>query len=149
MRRVFRDGWVVSPTQWMWVWPNSRRQWWTGKPGMGSPLGLRESDNLAWVLSYFSHVWLFVTQWTVACQVPLSMGFSRQEYWSGLHALLQGIFPNQGSNPCLLCLLHWQAGSLPLAPHGNTPMLVTKQQTATTQKEGIKCETKLLTAQTH
>ena len=32
------------------------------------------------------------------------------------HALLQGIFPTQGSNPCLLCLLHWQAGSLPLVP---------------------------------
>ena len=30
------------------------------------------------------------------------------------HALLQGIFPTQGSNPCLLCLLHWQVGSLPL-----------------------------------
>ena len=34
----------------------------------------------------------------------------------GYHALLQGIFPTQGSNPCLLCLLHWQVGSLPLAP---------------------------------
>ena len=33
---------------------------------------------------------------------PLSMGFSRQECWSGLHALLQGIFPTQGSNPGLL-----------------------------------------------
>ena len=37
----------------------------------------------------------------------------------GCHALLQGIFPTQGSNPCLLCLLHWQAGSLPPAPPGN------------------------------
>ena len=36
----------------------------------------------------------------------------------GCHALLQGIFPTQGSNPCLLHLLHWQAGSLPLAPPG-------------------------------
>ena len=35
----------------------------------------------------------------------------------GCHALLQGIFPTQGSNPCLLCLLHWQAGSLPLVPN--------------------------------
>ena len=32
------------------------------------------------------------------------------------HALLHGIFPTQGSNPCLLCLLHWQADSLPLEP---------------------------------
>ena len=38
------------------------------------------------------------------------------------HALLQGIFPTQGSNPCLLCLLHWQAGSLPLAPPGKFPL---------------------------
>ena len=36
----------------------------------------------------------------------------------GCHALLQGIFPTQGSNPGLLCLLHWQAGSLSLAPLG-------------------------------
>ena len=37
------------------------------------------------------------------------MGFSRQEYWSGCHSILQGIFPTQGSNPRLLCLLHfWQ-----------------------------------------
>ena len=37
----------------------------------------------------------------------------------GCHALLQGMFPIQGSNLCLLCLLHWQAGSLPLAPQGS------------------------------
>ena len=33
---------------------------------------------------HFSHVWFFVTQWTVAHQAPLSMGISRQEYWRGL-----------------------------------------------------------------
>ena len=37
----------------------------------------------------------------------------------GCQALPQGIFPTQGSNPCLLCLLHWQVGSLPLAPSEN------------------------------
>ena len=37
--------------------------------------------------------------------------FSRQEYWGELHALLQGIFPTQGSNPHLLCFLHLQVGS--------------------------------------
>ena len=36
----------------------------------------------------------------------------------GCQALLQGIFPTQGSNPHLFCLLHWQAGSLPLEPPG-------------------------------
>ena len=37
-----------------------------------------------------SHVWLFVTLWTVAHQAPLSMRFSKQEYWSVMHFLLQG-----------------------------------------------------------
>ena len=41
-----------------------------------------------------SHVWLFVTPWTVACQAPLSMGFSRQEYWSGLSFPTQSNLPN-------------------------------------------------------
>ena len=62
------------------------------------------------MLSHFSHVTLFAILWTVALQAPLSMGFSRQEKWSGLHALLQGIFLTQGSNLHLLCLLHWQVG---------------------------------------
>ena len=43
-----------------------------------------------------------VTPWTVACQAPLSVGFSRQEYWSGLHFLLQNIFQTQELNPGLL-----------------------------------------------
>ena len=38
----------------------------------------------ACMLSCFSHVHLFATLWTVACQAPLSMGFSKQEYWSVL-----------------------------------------------------------------
>ena len=46
------------------------------------------------------------------------MGFSRQEYWSGLHALLQGIFPTQGPKPHLLCVLHRQVGFLQLVPPG-------------------------------
>ena len=55
-----------------------------------------------------------VTLWAVSCQIPLSMGFSRQEYWVDCHFLLQEIFLTQESNPGLLHLLHWQAGSLPL-----------------------------------
>ena len=33
------DGWMASPTQWIWVWANSRRWWWTGKPGMLQSMG--------------------------------------------------------------------------------------------------------------
>ena len=80
-----------------------------------------ESDKISivCVLSRFSCVRLFAIQWSVARQAPLSMGFSRQEYRSGLHALFQGIFPTQGLNPHLLCLLHWWVGSLLLGPPGN------------------------------
>ena len=48
------------------------------------------------MLSRFSHVQLFVTLWTVTCQVPLSTGFSRQEYWSGLPCPLPGDLPDSG-----------------------------------------------------
>ena len=55
------------------------------------------------VFSHFSRIRLCVTLWTIAHQAPLSTGFSRQEYCSGRHVLLQGIFPTQGLN---LGLLH-------------------------------------------
>ena len=67
-----------------------------------------------YVCQSLSHVQLSVAPWTVALQAPLSMEFCRQEYWNELPFLLQGIFPTQGSNMCLLSLLHWQADSLPL-----------------------------------
>ena len=64
----------------------------------------------------FSHVWLLATLWIVVCQAPL-WRFSRQELeW--VACPLPGIFPTQGSNLCLLCLLHWQLGSLPQVPPG-------------------------------
>ena len=46
-----------------------------------------------------SRVQLFATPWTVACQAPLSMGFPRQEYWSGLPFLSPGDLPNPGIKP--------------------------------------------------
>ena len=58
----------------------------------------------------------FATPWTVARQAPLSMGFPRQEYWSGFPFPSPGIFLTQGSNPCLL---HWQVDSLPLSHQGS------------------------------
>ena len=59
------------------------------------------------------------------CRLPgsLSMGFFRQEYWSGLPCPPPGDLPNPGIKPCLLHLLHWQMGSLPLGP----PRKLTKQ----------------------
>ena len=54
------------------------------------------------MLSCFSHVQLFVTLWTVACQAPLSTGFSRQEYWSGLPCPPPRDFPVPGFEPTSL-----------------------------------------------
>ena len=72
------------------------------------------------MLSRFSLVWLFATLWTVACLASSSMGFSRQEHWSGLPCPPPRDLPDQGIEPHLLCLLHWQVGSLPLAPSGRS-----------------------------
>ena len=55
---------------------------------------------------------------SVGCQAPLSMGFSRQEYWGGCYALLQGNLPNPGIEPVSLSLLHRQPGSLSWVPPG-------------------------------
>ena len=59
----------------------------------------KQIDKFNFVLSHFSHVWFYVTSWAVACQPPLSMGSSRQEYWSGLPYPSPGDLPNPGIKP--------------------------------------------------
>ena len=60
-----------------------------------------------------------MTLWIIAPQAPLSMGFSRQVYWSGLPFPSPGDLPNPGIKPLsLTSSVYWQAGSLPLAPSG-------------------------------
>ena len=54
------------------------------------------------VLCGFSHVQLFASPWTITCQPPLSMGFSRQEYWSVLPHPLPGDLPDQRIKPAFL-----------------------------------------------
>ena len=53
------------------------------------------------MLSRFSHVQLFATLWTVAFQAPLSTGFSRQEYWSGLSGPPPGDLGIEPASPAL------------------------------------------------
>ena len=64
------------------------------------------------LLSHFGRVQLCATLWTVAHQAPLSMGFSRQEYWSGLPCPSPGDLPNSRIEPVSPAL---QADSLPLS----------------------------------
>ena len=54
------------------------------------------------VVSWFSHVQLFATLWTIACQAPLSTGFSRQEYWSRLPFPPPGDLADPGTKPAFL-----------------------------------------------
>ena len=77
---------------------------------------------IAVVVQSLSHIQLFATPWTVAYQAPLSMEFPRQEYGVSCHFLLQGIFPAQGSNPCLL---HWQTDLLPMSHQGSPILIIT------------------------
>ena len=65
-----------------------------------------------------SHVQLFANPWTVAYQAPLSMGFSREEYWSGLPFPSPGDLPNPGIKPGSPTL--W-ADAFPSEPPGKTP----------------------------
>ena len=72
-----------------------------------------------WNCQSLSRIQLFVTPWTVAWQVPLSMAFFRQEYWSGLPCPPPRNLPNQGiklGSPAL------QADSLPSEPPGKLHM---------------------------
>ena len=65
--------------------------------------------KMCWAM--LSHVRIFCDPMFWAHQAPLSMGFSRQEYWSDLPFLSPGDLPGQGMNPCLLSLPHWQTDS--------------------------------------
>ena len=56
------------------------------------------------------------------------MGISSKNTGVGCRFLLQGVFPTQRWNPCLLHLLHWQAGSLQLTHQGSPKLLVEKHK---------------------
>ena len=112
------EGYVVSDS---WKQGENNRKWprcsWPRPPPAGSTLTLVASG----LLTRFSRVQLFVTPRTV-CSPPGSFvhGFSRQEHWSGLPFPSPGDLPHPGTGRKLrlLRLLHWQVGSLPLAPPG-------------------------------
>ena len=82
-----------------------------------------------------SHVQLFVTPWTVAYQAPLSIGFSRQDYWSGLPFPSPGDLPNPGIESMSPAL---QTGTLPSEPPGK-PREVVKNPPAKAGDRGDTC----------
>ena len=71
----------------------------------------------ACLLNYFSYVF-FAMLWSAACQAPLSVGFSRQEYWSGLLRPPPEDLPDPGIEPASLTCPALAGRFLPLAPPG-------------------------------
>ena len=116
----------------------SRQRWETGrmwlqlKPSLNltphGPLGHERHQELShlekwrWTfgLGFYQFSIFFVTPWTEACQAPLTVEFSRQEYWSGLPFPFSEDLPNPGIEPWSPAL---QAGSLPSKPPGKMPLL--------------------------
>ena len=75
------------------------------------------------VLSHFSRVLLFETLWTVAHQAPLSMGFFRQEYWSGSPCPPPGDLPKPGIEPTVLMSAALAGGSFTTGATEEAPYL--------------------------
>ena len=112
MSQYFWKAWLPKPltteiTRWIWalkVWPkiilghDERTQF---SHNSLSVCLLRSYVDGLWYpkVKSLSHVQLFATLWTVAHQAPLSMGFSRQEYWSGLAFPSPGDLPDPGIEP--------------------------------------------------
>ena len=71
----------------------------TGKPVTDFSSSLKNQEQVKVKVKSLSHVLLFATPWTVAHQVPLFMGFSGQEYWSGLPFPSPGDLPDPGIEP--------------------------------------------------
>ena len=80
----------------------SQRDMWSDIITKNSYFGETDSDCLTHCYAVLSHVQLFATPWTEVHQAPLSMGFSRQEYWSLLPFPTAGYFPNPGIKPTSL-----------------------------------------------
>ena len=95
-----------------WLWKHSNDVTHHTAADISKPLSFCSLCGCVCVRT-LNRVWLSATPWAIAHQASLSMGFSRQEYWSGLPFPSTGDLPDQGSNPRLLHLLHCQMGSLP------------------------------------
>ena len=112
------------------------------------------------MLSRFNCVQLYATLWTISCQAPLSMRFSRQEYWSELTSPPPGDLPNPGIEPGVSqvsCIGRWVLyhqhllRSSPLVVYDSKvlkkPIFVilmqTPNETCVTEMQFVKCQQKL------
>ena len=97
--------WFISRNWWLWGWqvwnlqPRSADWKLSGRGWDCSPQTIQSSSSGKVKVKSLSHVWLFVTPWTIAYQGPPSVGFSRQQYWGGLPFPSPGDLPDLGIEP--------------------------------------------------
>ena len=72
------DGWMASPTRWMWVWVNSRRWWWTGRPGV---LWFMESQSWTWLSDWTELNWTETLIWASQVAQCWRIHLPMQEMW--------------------------------------------------------------------
>ena len=129
-----QDGWMVSQTQWTWVWASSWRWWRTGNLACCSPWGCKESDTTeqlnnncmvppSWTPLFFS----ILTTWQ--CELPWG-----RRTW-GPHPLSASHTPSQSFGPCLL--LPWTVENLRWQPAGDSHSCCLSS--CTTQRDWAQC----------
>ena len=93
--------WMASPTWWTWIWTSFSSWWWTERPSVLQSLGSQivRHNWMTELIHAQSLSCVSAAPWTVFRQVPMSMEFSRQEYWSSLSFLPSEHFPNPGTEP--------------------------------------------------
>ena len=100
-------------------------------------------------MSYCSHVQLFATLWTVAHQTPLSMGFSREEYWNGLLFPSPGDLPDSGIEPTSLLSPALAGGIFTLEPPRQRHTLQRKKRESNSGGERLEGREHSLPIHTH
>ena len=105
------SSWVYNP-------PPSRKSMFGLEDGKQISVPNFQGDKGTIVAKLLSYVWQFATPWTVAHQVPLFVGLTRQEYWSGMPFLSPEDLLNPGIKPASL---PWQSGFFTHRATGETP----------------------------
>ena len=126
----FNGKWRIKHLSYLWMYKLYLRV--VIDEGKSLILGELQLINKWVICAMVSHVWLFATLWTIDHQAPLSIGFSRQGYWSGLPFLTPGDLSNPGIEPMSPASPALQADSLPLN-HLKSPCLL--------HRKDIKIET--------
>ena len=93
--------------------------WWVGVYGVAQSWTRLKRLSSSMCAKLLQFCLLLVTPWTVALQAPLSLGFSRQEYWSGLPFPSPGYLPNPGIKPMSAVAPALQVDSSPLSHWGS------------------------------